>query len=187
MPQSKSVKTNLMQLFAGCGNSDIEGVDSVNACYGGEISVLLLLSRVGRFHYSSRLCAGFIAEYPSNSARNQLHSGCDSHARSAGTAALLNSVAWVESAAWDGRWAVVVCGDIAGQFSRQKYGCKARCCGVVCSVGSCNQPLTLCALRSVREGTCETHGRLRSGGHAHRPRSSHLASRPTREPFRKRL
>mmetsp|Transcript_7260 Transcript_7260/g.18999 ORF Transcript_7260/g.18999 Transcript_7260/m.18999 type:complete len:498 (-) Transcript_7260:309-1802(-) len=30
-----------------------------------------------------------------------------------GTAALLNSVAWVESSAWDGRYAVVVCGDIA--------------------------------------------------------------------------
>jgi 3-hydroxy-3-methylglutaryl CoA synthase len=34
----------------------------------------------------------------------------------AGTAALLNSVAWVESSAWDGRWAVVVCGDIAGML-----------------------------------------------------------------------
>jgi hydroxymethylglutaryl-CoA synthase len=30
-----------------------------------------------------------------------------------GTAALLNSVAWVESEAWDGRWAIAVCGDIA--------------------------------------------------------------------------
>jgi hydroxymethylglutaryl-CoA synthase len=30
-----------------------------------------------------------------------------------GTAALLNSAAWVESSAWDGRYAVVVCGDIA--------------------------------------------------------------------------
>merc|ERR1719515_556810 len=30
-----------------------------------------------------------------------------------GTAALMNSVAWVESSAWDGRYAVVVCGDIA--------------------------------------------------------------------------
>lgn len=35
-----------------------------------------------------------------------------------GTAALFNSVAWVDSAAWDGRWAVVVCGDIAGVFAR---------------------------------------------------------------------
>lgn len=30
-----------------------------------------------------------------------------------GTAAILNSVAWVESAAWDGRYAIVVAGDIA--------------------------------------------------------------------------
>ena len=30
-----------------------------------------------------------------------------------GTAALFNSVAWVESSAWDGRYAIVVCGDIA--------------------------------------------------------------------------
>jgi hydroxymethylglutaryl-CoA synthase len=36
--QSKSVKTNLMQLFAASGNCDIEGVDSINACYGGEHS-----------------------------------------------------------------------------------------------------------------------------------------------------
>ncbi|KAI4343281.1 hypothetical protein MLD38_027808 [Melastoma candidum] len=33
--QSKSIKTFLMQLFETCGNFDIEGVDSVNACYGG--------------------------------------------------------------------------------------------------------------------------------------------------------
>lgn len=30
-----------------------------------------------------------------------------------GTAALLNSIAWIESSAWDGRYAVVVAGDIA--------------------------------------------------------------------------
>ena len=61
--KSKSVKTTLLRLFA-AGGADVEGVSSVNACYGG-------------------------------------------------TAAVLNSVAWVESSAWDGRYAVVVCGDIA--------------------------------------------------------------------------
>jgi hydroxymethylglutaryl-CoA synthase len=61
--KSKSVKTTLMHHLFG-GNSDVEGVTSTNACYGG-------------------------------------------------TAALLNSVAWVESSAWDGRYALVVCGDIA--------------------------------------------------------------------------
>lgn len=60
--KSKSTKTILMQLFG--ENSDLEGVDSTNACYGG-------------------------------------------------TAALFNSVNWVESSAWDRRLALVVCADIA--------------------------------------------------------------------------
>jgi len=62
--KSKSVKSVLMQLFTASGNTDLEGVDSTNACYGG-------------------------------------------------TAALFNSLNWVESSAWDGRLALVVCGDIA--------------------------------------------------------------------------
>ena len=62
--KSKSVKSVLMKLFEASGNSDVEGVDSTNACYGG-------------------------------------------------TAALFNSLAWVESSAWDGRYAVAVCADIA--------------------------------------------------------------------------
>ncbi|KAB5573633.1 hypothetical protein DKX38_000827 [Salix brachista] len=33
--KSKSIKTFLMQIFEKCGNTDIEGVDSTNACYGG--------------------------------------------------------------------------------------------------------------------------------------------------------
>ncbi|KAJ4429245.1 Hydroxymethylglutaryl-CoA synthase, cytoplasmic [Periplaneta americana] len=64
LDKSKSVKTVLMQLFEESGNTDIEGVDTINACYGG-------------------------------------------------TAALFNSVSWVESSAWDGRYALVVAGDIA--------------------------------------------------------------------------
>ncbi|KAL3498755.1 hypothetical protein ACH5RR_041487 [Cinchona calisaya] len=35
LDKSKSIKTFLMQIFEGCGNTDIEGVDSTNACYGG--------------------------------------------------------------------------------------------------------------------------------------------------------
>ncbi|XP_023343729.1 hydroxymethylglutaryl-CoA synthase 1 [Eurytemora carolleeae] len=62
--KSKSVKSVLMQLFSDCGNTDLEGVDSTNACYGG-------------------------------------------------TAALFNSINWIESSAWDGRLALAVCGDIA--------------------------------------------------------------------------
>ncbi|KAI3792504.1 hypothetical protein L2E82_06386 [Cichorium intybus] len=33
--KSKSIKTFLMDIFEDCGNTDIEGVDSTNACYGG--------------------------------------------------------------------------------------------------------------------------------------------------------
>nr|AGQ04158.1 hydroxymethylglutaryl-CoA synthase [Lavandula angustifolia] len=35
LDKSKSIKTFLMPVFEKCGNSDIEGVDSSNACYGG--------------------------------------------------------------------------------------------------------------------------------------------------------
>ncbi|KAI9044392.1 hydroxymethylglutaryl-CoA synthase [Aspergillus affinis] len=63
LDKSKSVKSVLMQLFAP-ENTNIEGVDTVNACYGG-------------------------------------------------TNAVFNSINWVESSAWDGRDAIVVCGDIA--------------------------------------------------------------------------
>lgn len=61
---SKSIKSHLMMLFEESGNSDVDGVDCVQACYGG-------------------------------------------------TAAVLNAAAWVESRAWDGRLAAVVCSDIA--------------------------------------------------------------------------
>jgi len=54
LDKSKSTKTVLMQLFNSFGNNDIEGVSSINACYGG-------------------------------------------------TAALFNTVAWVESSAYDGK------------------------------------------------------------------------------------
>eukprot|EP00126_Sphaerothecum_destruens_P004424 Sdes_comp18181_c0_seq1m7702 len=62
--KSKSVKTVLMQLFADSNNTEIEGVDTTNACYGG-------------------------------------------------TSALFNAINWIESSSWDGRLALVVCGDIA--------------------------------------------------------------------------
>lgn len=62
--KSKSVKSVIMQLFDEKGNTDIEGIDVVNACYGG-------------------------------------------------TGALFNAVNWIESSNWDGRYALVVAGDIA--------------------------------------------------------------------------
>ncbi|ODV93876.1 hypothetical protein PACTADRAFT_51624 [Pachysolen tannophilus NRRL Y-2460] len=62
LDKSKSVKSVLMQLFD--ENTDIEGIDTVNACYGG-------------------------------------------------TNAVFNAVNWIQSDSWDGRYAIVVCGDIA--------------------------------------------------------------------------
>lgn len=62
--KSKSVKTVIMSLFQQCGNHDIEGVTSINACYGA-------------------------------------------------TNALFNSINWVQSQSWDGRYALVVSSDIA--------------------------------------------------------------------------
>jgi len=38
--KSKSIKTWLMQIFEKSGNTDIEGVDSSNACYGGTAALL---------------------------------------------------------------------------------------------------------------------------------------------------
>ena len=70
LDKSKSCKSVLMQLFAESGNTDIEGVDTHNACYGG-------------------------------------------------TNALFNTVAWIESSYWDGRFGLVLAGDIA------VYGTKA--------------------------------------------------------------
>lgn len=61
---SKSIKSYLMMLFEEAGNTDVEGVDCIQACYGG-------------------------------------------------TAAVQNAVNWVESRAWDGRYAVVVMSDVS--------------------------------------------------------------------------
>lgn len=64
LDKSKSIKSVLMQLFPNV-DGDIEGVDTINACYGG-------------------------------------------------TSALFNAINWITSEyCWDGRDAIVVCGDIA--------------------------------------------------------------------------
>ena len=62
--KSKSTKTHLMKFFAEHGNTDIEGVTTINACYGG-------------------------------------------------TASLFHAIDWMESSSWDGRYAIVLAGDIA--------------------------------------------------------------------------
>ena len=62
--KSKSTKTWLMKMFKEYGNHGIEGVTSINACYGG-------------------------------------------------TNALFNTLNWMESTAWDGRYGLVICTDLA--------------------------------------------------------------------------
>lgn len=88
--KAKSVKTTLMSLFG--ENTDIEGVTTINACYGG-------------------------------------------------SAALFNTVAWVESSDYDGRYAILVCADIAvyaAGVARPTGGCAA----IALLVGP-NAPLVL--------------------------------------------
>lgn len=64
-----------------------------------------------------------------------------------GTAALFNSVAWVESSSWDGRYAIVVCGDIAVYEpgpARPSGGC-----GAVAMLVGPDAPLVLEARRTT--------------------------------------
>ena len=64
LDKAKSLKTLLMALFRESGNHDVEGVTTVNACYGS-------------------------------------------------TNAIFNTLNWVESSAWDGRYGIVISADVA--------------------------------------------------------------------------
>lgn len=101
--KSKSTKTVIMDLFAESGNTDIEGVTVVNACYGG-------------------------------------------------TAALLNTLCWVDSSSWDGRYGLVIAADIAVYSdgpARPTGGC-----GAVAMLIGRNAPLPV----NLRTRTCySTH------------------------------
>jgi len=70
--KSKSVKSVLMKLFAESGNSDMEGVDSTNACYGGTASLFNSINWVESSAWDGRLalavCAD-IAVYAAGAAR----------------------------------------------------------------------------------------------------------------------
>merc|ERR1711946_119396 len=64
--KSKSVKSVLMQLFKSSGNTDVEGVDTTNACYGGTSALLNAVSWVQSHTWDGRLAlvvAGDIAVY----------------------------------------------------------------------------------------------------------------------------
>ena len=70
--RSKSVKSHLMQLFEAHGATDVEGIDTYHACYGG-------------------------------------------------TAAFFNTVAWCQGEAWDGRYGLVVCVDLAETDGKHRF------------------------------------------------------------------
>jgi len=70
--KSKSVKTHLMDLFAESGNSDIEGIDSKNACYGGTAALFNAVNWIESSSWDGRnaiVVAGDIAVYAEGPAR----------------------------------------------------------------------------------------------------------------------
>lgn len=70
LDKSKSVKSVLMQLFE--GNNDIEGVDTVNACYGGTSAVINAVNWIESSSWDGRdaiAVSGDIAIYAKGSAR----------------------------------------------------------------------------------------------------------------------
>lgn len=70
LDKSKSVKSVLMQLFG--DNSDIEGVDTINACYGGTSAVINAVNWIESSSWDGRdaiVVAGDIAIYDKGAAR----------------------------------------------------------------------------------------------------------------------
>ena len=70
--KSKSVKSVLMNLFEESGNSDVEGVDSTNACYGGTAALFNCISWIESSYWDGRYAiavAGDIAVYSKGPAR----------------------------------------------------------------------------------------------------------------------
>ena len=94
--RSKSIKSNLMALFEECGNYDVEGADTYNACYGG-------------------------------------------------TNAFLNTINWIESANWDGRYGVAIMTDIAYEEGNYLFGGGG---GVVAVLLGSDAPVTVLPIRA---------------------------------------
>lgn len=72
LDKSKSVKTVLMELFESSGNTDIEGVDTTNACYGGTAALFHAIDHCSSPHWDGRLAivvAADIAVYDKGNAR----------------------------------------------------------------------------------------------------------------------
>jgi hydroxymethylglutaryl-CoA synthase len=78
LDKSKSVKSVLMQLFEHC-NTNIEGVDTVNACYGGTNALFNAVNWVESRAWDGRdaiVVAGDIALYERGNARPSGGAGC---------------------------------------------------------------------------------------------------------------
>lgn len=79
LDKSKSVKSVLMQLFQDSGNTNIEGVDNVNACYGGTNALFNAINWVESSAWDGRdaiVCTGDIALYKKGNARPTGGAGC---------------------------------------------------------------------------------------------------------------
>ena len=79
LDKSKSVKSVLMQLFEKSGNFNVEGVDTVNACYGGTNAVCNSINWVESSAWDGRdavVVAGDIALYKKGNARPTGGAGC---------------------------------------------------------------------------------------------------------------
>ena len=79
LDKSKSCKSVLMQLFEPSGNTSIEGVDTVNACYGGTNAVFNAVNWVESSAWDGRdaiVVAGDIALYKKGAARPTGGAGC---------------------------------------------------------------------------------------------------------------
>jgi len=72
LDKSKSIKTILMNLFKQSGNHDIEGVTSINACYGSTNAIFNSINWITSSYWDGRLAivvSSDIAVYAKGSAR----------------------------------------------------------------------------------------------------------------------
>lgn len=79
LDKSKSCKTVLMQLFEPCGNTNVEGVDTVNACYGGTNALFNAINWVESSAWDGRdaiVVMGDISVYKDPAARPTGGAGC---------------------------------------------------------------------------------------------------------------
>lgn len=79
LDKSKSVKSVLMQLFEESGNYNVEGVDTVNACYGGTNALFNSVNWIESSAWDGRdaiVVAGDIALYNKGAARPTGGVGC---------------------------------------------------------------------------------------------------------------